>query len=73
MSSIKDVIDYSGLDYEQVLDLPADVFLLMRKNKIIGELEKTEEGRKYLEDCKRFKVTECDTRSLKALNEGGII
>lgn len=73
MSSIKDVIDYSGLDYERVLDLPADVFLLMRKNKIIGDLEKTEEGRKYLEDCKRFKVTECDNEALKKLREGGSI
>lgn len=72
MPSIRDVIEYSGLDYESVLDLRADVFLLMRKNKIIDDLRKTSEGREYLEDCKRLSETKLDEKGLLKIGKGVI-
>lgn len=65
MSGIKDVIDYANLDYFKVLKLPLDVFMMMRKNKVINDCMQTEEGRKYLADCKRLNTTEPDYAAIK--------
>lgn len=65
MSTIKDVMTYSGMNYSDVLDLPVDLFRLMQKNYIVDELMKTEEGRKYLQDCERLHNTKIDIKSLK--------
>lgn len=71
MDSIRQVILYSGMTYKEVLSLPTDVFLLMRKNYIIERLQQTEEGRKYLEDCERLKQTEPDYNAIhKRYGEG---
>lgn len=66
MDSVRQVILYSGLNYNEVLQLPTDTFLLMRKNYVIEQLRKTEEGRKYLQDCKRMEVTEPDFEAIHA-------
>ena len=39
MPSIKRVMDYSHLNYYEVLNLPCDVFLLMARNSYIDELK----------------------------------
>lgn len=65
MPSIHRVIHYSGLNYNQVLELPCDVFLLMVKNDYLDELNGTEEGREYLEKCKRLNTTEIDIAALR--------
>lgn len=64
MSSIKEVIDYSMLDYYSVLRLPLDTFMLMRKNAFIDKCNNTEEGRKYLADVKRLNTTEPDYKAI---------
>lgn len=64
MDSIRQVIIYSGLSYHEVMQLPADQFLLMRKNYVIEKMNKTEEGRKYLKDCERLKQTEPDMEAI---------
>lgn len=66
MDAIRQVIQYSGLSYTEVLKLPTDVFLLMRKNYVIEQLKQTEDGRKYLADCKRLGTTEPDFEALHA-------
>lgn len=66
MDAIRQVIQYSGLNYNEVLELPTDVFLLMRKNFIVEKLKQTEEGRKYLSDCERLGITEPDFEALHA-------
>ena len=65
MPAIKRVIDYSGMDYKHVLELPYDVFLLMVKNSVIDELESTEEGREYLQKCKRLNTTGVDKTAFR--------
>ena len=60
LPSIKRVIEYSGLTFNEVLDLPTDLFMLMLKNHYVDELNKTEEGREYLEKCKRLNTTTID-------------
>lgn len=65
MQGIKDVMDYSKLNYFEVLDLPLDVFMLMKKRHFIDECNKTEEGKKYLADCERLTKTEIEYDKLK--------
>lgn len=67
LPSIHDVICYSKMSYNDVLDLPVDIFLLMRKNYIIDKLKETKEGREYLEKCERLKITEPDIEGLRNL------
>ena len=71
MPSIRRVIAYSGLDYHRVLELPCDLFLLMSKNALVDELNRTEGGREYLEKCRRLSVTGLDTAAFARRMRGG--
>lgn len=64
LPSIHRVIQYSGLNYYQVLELPCDLFQLMLKNSIVEELNRTEEGREYLAKCERLNTTTLDEVAL---------
>lgn len=66
MPLVRRVIKYSGMDFEKAVQLPCDMFLLMAKNQYIEELNSTEEGREYLQKCKRLSTAEID---LEGLNE----
>lgn len=65
MPSIHRAIEYSGLTYNEVLQLPCDVFLLMVRNHYIDELNGTQEGRDYIEKCKRLNTTEIDIQGIR--------
>jgi hypothetical protein len=60
MPSIRRVIEYSGLNYYEVLELPCDVFMLMNKNSIMDTLNSSEKGREYLKKIKRLNTTDTD-------------
>lgn len=51
----------------QALELPVDLFALCVKNWTIGELMQSEEGREYLDDCRRFRQTKMDFEGLDRL------
>lgn len=71
MPSIRRVIEYSGLTFYEVLQLPVDVFMLMVKNSYVDELQSTQEGREYLAKCKRLNTTEADRNGVsKFLRRG---
>lgn len=62
----------------EALELPVDMFALCVKNQTIHTLMQSEEGRKYLDDCNRFRVTTMDIDGLNRLraqlggvNDGG--
>lgn len=65
MPSIHRAIEYSGLTYNEVLQLPCDVFLLMVRNHYLDELNSTQEGRDYIEKCKRLSTTEIDIQGIR--------
>lgn len=71
MPNVKRVMDYSRLNFNEVLELPCDVFKLMIRNSIIDELSKTEEGREYLQKCERLKQTKPDIAELRKRMLGG--
>lgn len=65
MPNIKRVMDYSRLNYFEVLDLPVDTYLMMLKNSVVDELNQSEEGREYLAKCERMKVTDLDVDAFR--------
>ena len=65
MPAIRRVIAYSGLSYTEALDLPTDVFMLMKKHSIVDEYMATPEGREHLEKCERLKITDPDVAAAK--------
>lgn len=67
MDEIYDVMEYSRMSYGEVMDLEVDVFLLIRRQGYIRQMMSTEEGRKYLKDCERYKITEPDMVGLEKL------
>jgi len=66
MANIHRVIEYSKLNYFEVLELPCDVFQLMVKNSFIEEMLQTEEGRKEIEKYKRLNTTTADLGMLSS-------
>ena len=65
MPSIKKVADYGNFSIHEALNLPCDMFLLMLKNSIIDEMNKTPEGKEYLAKCERLAVKEIDLDGLE--------
>ena len=65
LQTVRRVIHYSGLNYLQVMQLPADLFLLMAKNDFVDELNQSEEGREYLAKCKRLATTDIDIKGVR--------
>ena len=65
LPTVRRVIHYSGLNYFQVTQLPADLFLLMAKNDFVDELNQSEEGREYLAKCKRLATTDIDIEGVR--------
>ena len=69
LPTVRRVIHYSGLNYFQAMQLPADLFLLMAKNDFVEELNQSEEGREYLAKCKRLATTDIDIEEKQAENK----
>ena len=60
-------MEYTGLNVREALQLPCDLYLLFYKNWYIDRLSQTEEGRQYLDDCKRLTQTRLDKKALDKL------
>lgn len=59
------VSEYTGLNFHQVGQLDYGVFLLWLRDAYIAGLNRTEEGREYLDDCWRLEQTEPDRPKLR--------
>lgn len=67
MRALRAVVEYTGLNLHEALQLPCDVYLLCYKNWLVDRLMQTENGRKYLDDCERLKQTKLDRAGLAQL------
>jgi hypothetical protein len=65
MPSIIGVMQFTGMNYDDVLSLPTDSFLLFYKHYFVNKMNETNEGRQYLADCERYKITEPDYHALR--------
>lgn len=59
------VSEYTGLNFFQVGQLDYGVFLLWLRDAYIYGLNRTEEGREYLDECWRLQLTEPDRQKLR--------
>lgn len=60
-------MDYANLSFYEALELPIDLFLLMRKNYITQKLKQTPEGVEYLQQAERLNVTKPERGIAKKL------
>lgn len=58
------VSEYTGLNFHQVGELDYGVYLLWLRDAYIYMLNRTEEGRQYLDDCWRMEQTKPDRAKL---------
>lgn len=58
------VAEYSGLNFHEVGQLDYGTYLLWLRDAYISGLEKTEDGRQYLDDCWRMEQTKPDRARL---------
>lgn len=65
-------MEYSGLNFHEIDQLLYEEFLLYRRDAYIYRLQRTEEGRKYLQNCFLYEKTEPDRASLWKLKQKGV-
>ena len=59
------VVEYTGLNIQQIQDLDMDEYLYYFRDAFIHNLNQTDEGRKYLENAYYYKQTKPDRASLR--------
>lgn len=62
---LKLISDYSGLDFEQCMNLDCYTYKLLLRDAYIYKLKQSEQGREYLENCYILQQTEPDRKALK--------
>lgn len=68
MSSANLVSDFTGLNLNEVLELPHDVFVLILRNSIVKKLSSTEKGRESLRLWEIYNTTEPDYAKIRNSN-----
>ena len=58
------MIDYTGLNLWEVQELDLDLYLFFMREAFIHEMNQTEQGREYLENCWRISQTEPDRKAI---------
>lgn len=64
-SELKRISRYSGLNFNEVLDLPYSIYLLYRKESWIDSWKSTEEGREFLKTLWRLQQTKADIKKIR--------
>ena len=62
---IKIVCDYTGLNFNEAVELDCFTFKTVFKDAFIDKLQQTEQGREYLENCWIITQTEPDREKLR--------
>lgn len=61
---------YTGMNFNEVLDLPYSLYLLYRKESWIDSWNKDEEGREFLKTLWRLNQTKADIKAVRQHQEG---
>ena len=65
--SLKMVSDYTGLNFNEVIELDCITFKMLLRDAFVDMMSKSEEGRDYLEQCWVLKQTDPDIARLREL------
>lgn len=66
---IKAIIDYSGLSYNEVINLPISLFLLLKKDAWLNTLKTSQSGREFLQTLYTLQRTDPDYDAIRKFNE----
>lgn len=70
--TLKMVSDYTGLDFNQVIELDCYTFKVLVKDSFIEMMSQSEKGQEYLQSCWLLTQTTPDKKSLrKHFGKGG--
>lgn len=64
-SDIKLVCDYTGLNFNEAVELDCFTFKTVFRDAFIDKLQQSEQGREYLENCWIINQTEPDREKLR--------
>ncbi|SHI89985.1 hypothetical protein SAMN05444401_1727 [Clostridium amylolyticum] len=68
-SEVKNISSYSGLNFNEVLNLGMSEYLLYKKEAWIYNLKQSEEGREFLKTLWRLQQTKADTKAIRTFEE----
>lgn len=63
---LKLISQYTGLNFNEVYDLPYGLYLLYLKESWINNLKQTDEGKQFLKDLWRLQQTKADLNSIRS-------
>lgn len=64
-SELNRMSKYSGLNFNEVLNLPYSMYLLLSKDSWIDVCNNTESGREFLKTIWRLQQTKADTNKIR--------
>lgn len=69
--SIRRISEYTGFDFNEILELPYPYFLLLNKESWIASYTKSKEGMEILKNLWRLRQTKADEKSVRRHSGGG--
>ena len=75
-SELRRISRFTGLNFNDVLDLPYSMYLLYKKESWIDSWMQTEDGREFLSTLWRLQQTKADTKKIREFtsqNEGRLM
>ena len=70
-ADIKNISEYTGLNFIEIYNLPYSLFLLYRKESWMYGLKQTEKGREFLETLWGLTQTKADYKKINKFNQKG--
>jgi hypothetical protein len=68
---IKRIANYTGLNFDEVLNLNYGAYMLYRKESWIDVMNQSKEGRELLKNLWRYKQTDADEDKIREFSERG--
>ncbi|MBB6622232.1 hypothetical protein H7E67_02195 [Clostridium gasigenes] len=71
-SEIRRISIYTGMNFNDVLNLPYSLYLLYRKESWVDSWNRTEEGREFLKTLWRLNQTKADLKAIREHQNKGV-
>jgi hypothetical protein len=68
---VKRISNYTGLNFNEVLNLNYGAYLLYRKESWIDVMNQSKKGKELLKNLWRYKQTDADEQKIKEFTERG--
>lgn len=65
---LKAIADYTGLNFNEIRELPFTEYLLYRRDSWITNMQQTEQGQEFLKTLWRLQQTEADINAVRKFN-----